>query len=178
MIGRAVCVALALGVLVRAQSAMTTPAAHFGFELAADGKFAMWDQEVAYYEKLAKESDRIDLQVLGKSTQGRPFLMLTISSPQNLAKLDRYQGNLQADGRPARPDAAADRRAGGRRPGGRARDARPAFHRSLFVTDGAADGVPVGDGQRRSDSRRFSTTRSSCSFRASTRTATTTSVNG
>ena len=44
-----------------------------------------------YYEKLAKESDRIDLQVLGKSTQGRPFLMLTISSPQNLAKADRYK---------------------------------------------------------------------------------------
>ena len=51
----------------------------------------MWDQEVAYYEKLAKESDRIDLQVLGKSTLGRPFIMLTISSPQNLAKLDRYK---------------------------------------------------------------------------------------
>ena len=62
----------------------------------------MWDQEVAYYEKLAKESDRIDLQVLGKSTLGRPFILLTISSPQNLAKLDRYKDNLQADGRSAR----------------------------------------------------------------------------
>lgn len=91
VIGRAVCAALALGAFVRAQSAITTPAAHFGFELAADGKYAMWDQEVAYYEKLAKESDRIDLQVLGKSTQGRPFLLLTISSPQNLAKADRYK---------------------------------------------------------------------------------------
>src|SRR5687768_11997767 len=51
----------------------------------------MWDQEVAYYEKLAKESDRVDLQVLGKSTLGRPFLLLTISSPQNLARAARYQ---------------------------------------------------------------------------------------
>ena len=91
MIGCAVCVLLALSALVRAQSAITTPVAHFGFELTADGKFAMWDQEVAYYEKLAKESDRIDLQVLGKSTQGRPFLLLTISSPPNLAKADRYK---------------------------------------------------------------------------------------
>ena len=91
MIGCVLCVALALGAFVRAQSVITIPAAHFGFELAADGKFAMWDQEVAYYEKLAKESDRIDLQVLGKSTQGRPFLLLTISSPQNLAKADRYK---------------------------------------------------------------------------------------
>ena len=86
-----VCIALVLATLVQAQSGITSPLAHFGFELAADGTFAMWDQEVAYYQKLAKESDRIDLQVLGKSTLGRPFLMLTISSPQNLAKLDRYK---------------------------------------------------------------------------------------
>jgi Zinc carboxypeptidase len=91
MIGRVVCVALALSAFARAQSAVTTPMAHFGFELAADGQFAMWDQEVAYYEKLAKESDRIDLQVLGKSTLGRPFFLLTISSPQNLAKAARYK---------------------------------------------------------------------------------------
>jgi hypothetical protein len=86
-----VCLALALASLVQAQSGITTPAAHFGFELTADGKYAMWDQEVAYYEKLAKESDRIDLQVLGNSTLGRPFILLTISSPQNLAKADRYK---------------------------------------------------------------------------------------
>src|SRR5262245_16599068 len=87
-IGRVVCLALALGVSLRAQSGVTPPAAHFGFELTADGTFAMWDQEVAYYEKLARESDRVDLQVLGKSTQGRPFLLLTMSSPQNLAKAE------------------------------------------------------------------------------------------
>ena len=75
----------------RPRAELLLPAAHFGFELASDGKYAMWDQEVAYYEKLAKESDRIDLQVLGKSTLGRPFIMLTMSSPQNLAKLDRYK---------------------------------------------------------------------------------------
>jgi murein tripeptide amidase MpaA len=89
--GRAICFVILMGAFGHAQSGITTPAAHFGFEITGDGQFAMWDQEVAYYEKLAKESDRIDLQVLGKSTQGRPFIMLTISSPQNLAKLDRYK---------------------------------------------------------------------------------------
>ena len=91
VVGLAVCAALAVGALVRAQSAVTTPLAHFGFELAADGKFAIWADEVAYYQKLARESDRIQMRELGKSTQGRPFLLLTISSPQNLAKLDRYK---------------------------------------------------------------------------------------
>jgi hypothetical protein len=90
-IGSAICVAVAISGIIGAQSAITTPDAHFGFELAGDGLYAMWDQEVAYYEKLAKESDRIDPWVLGKSTLGRPFLLLTISSPQNLAKTERYK---------------------------------------------------------------------------------------
>jgi hypothetical protein len=91
VIGAVVSLALTLGVSGRAQTGITPPAAHFGFELAADGTYAMWDQEVAYYEKLARESDRVDLQVLGKSTLGRPFLLLTISSPQNLARAARYR---------------------------------------------------------------------------------------
>jgi hypothetical protein len=45
--GCLVCAALALGASLRAQqNLITTPAAHFGFELTADGTFAMWDQEV------------------------------------------------------------------------------------------------------------------------------------
>ena len=128
MIGVAVGVALALGGFVRAQSGITTPAAHFGFELAADGKFAMWEQEVAYYEKLAKESDRIDLQVLGKSTQGRPFMHADDFFAAESGEARTLQGDLPADGRPARPDAAAGRRTRRRGPCGRARDARSAFH--------------------------------------------------
>ena len=87
----ATCLALATGVIAGAQGAVTMPGEHFGFELAADGRYAMWDEEVAYYETLARESDRIDLRVLGESTQGRPFLLLTISSPQNLARTERYK---------------------------------------------------------------------------------------
>lgn len=87
-----VCVALAaIGPIVGAQSGVTTPAAHFGFELGSDGQYAMWEQTAAYYEKLDKESDRIETRVLGKSTLGLPFLLVTISSPQNLAKAARYK---------------------------------------------------------------------------------------
>ncbi len=90
-IGLAICVMLAVGAFLRAQRAVTTPAAHFGFELAGDGQYAMWEEEVAYYQTLARESDRVQVRELGKSTQGRPFLLVTMSSPQNLAKLDRYR---------------------------------------------------------------------------------------
>ena len=51
----------------------------------------MWDQTAAYFEKLDRESDRIETRELGKSTLGRRFLLTTISSPQNLAKAARYK---------------------------------------------------------------------------------------
>ena len=109
----ALCLSVATGAIVGAQTGVTTPGEHFGFELTADGQYAMWDQEVAYYETLARESDRIDLRVLGESTQGRPFLLLTISSPQNLARVDRYKeiAKQLADPRglsPQQIDALAD----------------------------------------------------------------------
>ena len=91
-IGFAVGVMLAaIGAVVGAQSAVTTPAAHFGFELGGDGHYAMWGQTAAYFEKLDRESDRVETRVLGKSTLGQPFLLVTISSPQNLAKAARYK---------------------------------------------------------------------------------------
>ena len=83
--------AVAIAPAASAQAAVTTPAAHFGFDLGTDGKYVSWEQNVAYYKKVAAESDRIQLKVVGTSTLGQPFLRLVISSPQNLAKAARYQ---------------------------------------------------------------------------------------
>ena len=85
------CAALAFSVSVAAQGPITTPLSHFGFELASDGTYAMWDQELAYYERLAQESDRIELRDIGESTLGRRMILLTISSPENLANQERYR---------------------------------------------------------------------------------------
>jgi hypothetical protein len=70
---------------------VTAPTDHFGFQLGTDGMYASWDQAVAYYQKVATQSDRVQARVLGKSTLGNPFLVLTISSPENLRKASRYQ---------------------------------------------------------------------------------------
>ncbi|CAN5418511.1 M14 family metallopeptidase [soil metagenome] len=70
---------------------VTPPSSFFGFELGSDGNYASWDQEIAYYKKLAAESDRVQTRVIGTSTRGQPFLVVTISSPANLAKSARYQ---------------------------------------------------------------------------------------
>ena len=73
-----------------AQQAVTSPESAFGFKLGADRKLADWAQLTAYYKKLSTESNRIRYEELGKTTEGRPFVAVTISAPENLANLDHY----------------------------------------------------------------------------------------
>jgi hypothetical protein len=63
---------------------------------------------VAYFRRLAEASDRIKVDELGKTTPGRPFILATISSPANLARLassrrfsaaSQIRGSLIARGR-------------------------------------------------------------------------------
>ncbi len=68
-----------------------SPRAHFGFEVGAHRKLANWDQLVSYYEAVAGSSDRVRLDTLGASTLGRPFVMLTITSAENHARLEELQ---------------------------------------------------------------------------------------
>ena len=66
-----VCVALAAALVQpvggQQASSLTSPKQHFGFEPGDDGTYAAWDQVVAYYEKLDKESDRVETRVLLRS---------------------------------------------------------------------------------------------------------------
>ncbi|MGD0443349.1 MAG: M14 family zinc carboxypeptidase [Edaphobacter sp.] len=73
-----------------AQKSITSPESAFGFKLGADRKLADWNQLTAYYKKLSTESDRIHYEELGKTTEGRPFIAVTISAPENIAHLDHY----------------------------------------------------------------------------------------
>src|SRR5262245_3995295 len=77
------------------------PETVLGFKIGEDRKLAKWDQFLAYFGELAKASDRIKLDTIGKTTLGRPFVVATISSPDNLKRLDEFkeiQGKL-ADAR-------------------------------------------------------------------------------
>jgi hypothetical protein len=59
--------------------------------MGADRKLANWDKLLSYYQTLAKSSNRVKLVELGKSSEGRPYIALFISSPANLAKLEQYR---------------------------------------------------------------------------------------
>src|SRR5262245_10076667 len=67
------------------------PETALGFKIGEDRKLAKWDQFLAYFGGLAKASDRIKLDTLGKTTLGRPFVAATISSPENLKRVDEFK---------------------------------------------------------------------------------------
>lgn len=70
---------------------IVAPATHLGFEVGADRKLANWQQITSYFYRLAEQSNRILVEEIGKSTEGRPMLLATISSPTNLERLDYYR---------------------------------------------------------------------------------------
>jgi hypothetical protein len=74
-----------------AQNKVTSPDEFFGFQLGSDRKIARWDKIVHYYEVLERESSKIKVIDMGPSTMGHPFLVVIISSEENLANLDRLQ---------------------------------------------------------------------------------------
>jgi len=72
-------------------AAPPSPEQFFGFQMGADRKLANWDKLHDYYQALAKASNKLRVVELGKSSEGRPYLAIFISSPANLAKLDAYR---------------------------------------------------------------------------------------
>ena len=99
-----------------AQQHITSPDEAFGFKLGTDRKLADWTQLTAYYQKLASETRRVRYEELGKTTEGRPFVSVTISSAENMAHLDEYkaiQARL-ADPRLTTPEQARDLEARGK----------------------------------------------------------------
>lgn len=79
------------GVACALQAAVPTPASHFGHEIGVDRELLDWDKVVSYFRALEKNSDKIRVEELGKTVEGRPFIAATIAAPETLRDLDRYR---------------------------------------------------------------------------------------
>ncbi len=98
---------------VLTQTKILAPAEVLGFTPGEDRKLASWSQVVDYFERLDRASDRVNFETLGQTTMNKPFVMATISTPANLARLDelkKIQDQL-ADPRKLGPLATRDRKA-------------------------------------------------------------------
>jgi hypothetical protein len=92
-------------VLLSGASPVPTPESVFGFKPGTDYKLATYDQSIEYLKKLAAASKYIKLMEAGKTTQGRTVYFALISTPDNLAKIDRYR---EIDQRLAHPQGLTD----------------------------------------------------------------------
>ena len=63
------------------------PSDFLGFEPGADSLLADWSQVATYLSGLAQQSPYVHVDTLGRTTLGRPFQLLTITSPANQARL-------------------------------------------------------------------------------------------
>ena len=81
----------ALAAPARAQHRVTTPEQQFGHQIGDDYWLMNYRQLHDYWIKLAHESDRMVLDTIGTTSEGRPQIMAIISSPQNIKNLERYR---------------------------------------------------------------------------------------
>jgi hypothetical protein len=74
-----------------AQARVTTPIEQFGHNFGDDYFLANYQQISAYWKKLATQSNRIAVQSIGKTAEGRDQLMAIVTSPANHKNLARYK---------------------------------------------------------------------------------------
>jgi hypothetical protein len=78
-------------VVAQRAAAIPTPASILGFEPGADRHLPSWKQITDYFTALDKASPRVTTRVLGKTTLGRPFLVVFISDSSTLANLEHFR---------------------------------------------------------------------------------------
>jgi hypothetical protein len=91
----------------RAQTArIPSPSEHLGFSVGADRTLADWGQITGYFQRLAALSPAVEVDTLGPTTDGQPFVVAVISSPANIARLTEVRANQAklADPRRLTPD--------------------------------------------------------------------------
>ena len=74
-----------------AQQRLTSPEQFFGHPIGADYVLPNYSKFHEYWIRLANESDRMELDTIGMTAEGRPQVMAIISSPENLRNKERYR---------------------------------------------------------------------------------------
>src|SRR5688572_16271860 len=104
-IPRAIAVACLTAATAAAQGQLPTPESVLGHTVGADYKLANYTESIRYFERLDAASDRMQLVKVGQTSTGRDWTLAVISSPANLANLDRLRTIAQ---RLAHPSGLSD----------------------------------------------------------------------
>jgi hypothetical protein len=74
-----------------ANGAVPTPESFLGFTPGADRQLASWPQVVAYLRSVDAASDRVSIEVAGRSTLDNEMPVVVLTSAANQQRLDRYR---------------------------------------------------------------------------------------
>ncbi len=85
------CILLWAGARPAGAADVPSPEAHLGFRPGADFHLATWPAVVDYFRKLDAASDRVAVRELGKTTEGRPFIVAAVSARDTIADLAKYR---------------------------------------------------------------------------------------
>ena len=87
---RALALTAVFAFVANAQSP-TSPKEFFGHEIGADYVLPDYTKFAEYWSRLASQTDRMVLDTIGQTAEGRPQLMAIITSPANHQRLDRFK---------------------------------------------------------------------------------------
>jgi hypothetical protein len=89
-LGLSLCASLCLAPLAASET-IPSPESFLGFPMGADSRLADWTQVAAYFKALDEASPRITTRELGRSTEGRPVLLVIVTSEGNMARLEEIR---------------------------------------------------------------------------------------
>ncbi len=70
---------------------MRSPEEHLGIAVGDDRSLADWGQIASFFRLLSENSPRCRVSEIGRSTEGRPFLLVIITSGENHARLEQIR---------------------------------------------------------------------------------------
>jgi len=82
---------LSTSVAAQGPLGVTSPEEHLGRPVGRDFELADWGEVSGYFRRLAEDSPRVRVRTVGQTTEGRDFLLATISSEENLANLEELR---------------------------------------------------------------------------------------
>ena len=91
LVAAALCLGLAAHPALAQQPRLTTPQQAFGHEVGDDYKLINYAKAEAYLKTLAGQSPRMKLLDIGATEEGRRMHVAIVSSPANLARLERLK---------------------------------------------------------------------------------------
>ncbi len=73
------------------QERVTSPMQEFGFDIGADYMLVNYSQLSAYWQKLDAQSDRLVVERIGTTAEGRPMIMAIVTSSENQKRRARFR---------------------------------------------------------------------------------------